>query len=157
LCADSRSTSSASSPSRTASTIVDFILGGAATAYPRIRLIVPHLGGVLPLLTERVEAFRTIDGEPADRITVAASLRRFYYDLAGMPSDQQISRLGSIAAPEHLLYGSDYAWTRRGLVLEMPSALDATMPVIDRDWRALTTRNADRLLRTPSGYLAERG
>jgi 6-methylsalicylate decarboxylase len=93
----------------TARTVIDFILSGAATRFSRIRLIVPHLGGMLPLLTERVEAFRTISGELAGRSTVTETLDRFSYDLAGMPSKQQIAALADVAGPDRLLYGSDYA------------------------------------------------
>ncbi|GAA1845304.1 amidohydrolase family protein [Actinomadura bangladeshensis] len=130
----------------TARTVIDFILSGAAAKFPRIRLIVPHLGGVLPLLTERVEAFRTISGEPADRATVGDILGRFYYDLAGMPSKQQIAALTGIAGPERLLYGSDYAWTQHDLALHLLTSLDAALADAHRDWRTLTTRNADLLL-----------
>lgn len=133
----------------TARTVIDFVLSGAAARYPRIRLIVPHLGGVLPLLTERVEEFRTIDGEPADRATVGDVLGRFYYDLAGMPSDRQIAALAGLARPDRLLYGSDYAWTRSELAQRLLAGLDSAMPAVDQDWRTLTTRNADRLLGSP--------
>ncbi|GAA1690643.1 amidohydrolase family protein [Nonomuraea maheshkhaliensis] len=135
----------------TARTVIDFILSGAATRFPRIRLIVPHLGGVLALLTERVEAFRTISGEPADRVTVTEQLGRFHYDLAGMPSKQQIAALAAIAGPDRLLYGSDYAWTRRELALHLLTTLDSTMAGEHEDWRALTTHNANLLLGQGSG------
>ena len=83
----------------TARTVTDFILTSTAQRFGRMRLIVPHLGGVLPLLTERVELFRTINGEPADRTTVAETLGQFYYDLAGTPSKFQIAAPTSIAKP----------------------------------------------------------
>ncbi|TDD90447.1 amidohydrolase [Actinomadura darangshiensis] len=130
----------------TARTVIDLILSGAATRFSRIRLIVPHLGGVLPLLTERVEAFRTISGEAAGRATVADILGRFYYDLAGMPSKQQIAALAGIARPERLLYGSDYAWTQRDLALRLLTTLDSALADAHRDWQSLTTRNAELLL-----------
>ena len=130
----------------TARTVIDFILSGAAMRFSRIRLIVPHLGGVLPLLTERVEAFSTISGEAADRVTVTDLLGRFYYDLAGMPSKRQISALTGIARPERLLYGSDYAWTRRELALRLLTSLDSALADEHPHWRSLTTRNADLLL-----------
>jgi 6-methylsalicylate decarboxylase len=130
----------------TARTVMDLILSGAATKFSRIRLIVPHLGGVLPLLTERVEAFRTISGEAAGRVTVADILATFYYDLAGMPSKQQLAALTSIARPERLLYGSDYAWTRRELALDLLASLDSVLADGEPNWRSLTTRNAELLL-----------
>jgi predicted TIM-barrel fold metal-dependent hydrolase len=130
----------------TARTVVDFILGGAAEHYPQVRLIVPHLGSVLPLLADRVELFRSISGEPHDRTTVAEILGRFYYDLAGTPSDSQIAALNTIAQPDRLLYGSDYAWTRHDQVLRAMTTLDGLLDADGDTWRARTTRNAYRLL-----------
>jgi predicted TIM-barrel fold metal-dependent hydrolase len=130
----------------TARTVADFILSGAAQRFGRIRLIVPHLGGVLPSLAEHIELFRTIDGEPADRATVAETLGRFYYDLAGTPSKHQIAGLTSIAKPDRLLYGSNYAWTRREHVLRLLTSLDVSFDGCNAGWRSRTTRSANALL-----------
>ncbi|MCX0275215.1 amidohydrolase [Nocardia zapadnayensis] len=129
----------------TARTVVDFILGGAAERFPHIRLIVPHLGGVLPLLAERIELFRVIDGAAADRTTVGELLGRFYYELAGTPSKTQMAALNSIATPDRLLYGSDYAWTPREHAIHLLHTLDTVLADEHDDWRALTTANADSL------------
>jgi 6-methylsalicylate decarboxylase len=130
----------------TARTVIDFILSGGAERFGRIRLIVPHLGGVLPLLRERVELFRTINGEPTDRTTVDETLGRFYYDLAGTPSRPQIAALTSIAKSDRLLYGSDYAWTRREHVLRLLTSLDVAFDGCNAGWRSRTTHNANVLL-----------
>ena len=130
----------------TARTVTDFILTGAAERFGRIRLIVPHLGGVLPSLAERIELFRTIDGQSADHTTVAETLGRFYYDLAGTPSKHQIAALTSMAKPNRLLYGSDYAWTRREHVLRLLTSLDVAFDGCNAGWRSRTTHNANALL-----------
>jgi predicted TIM-barrel fold metal-dependent hydrolase len=130
----------------TARTVIDFILSGAAERFGRIRLIVPHLGGVLPSLGERIELFRGKDGEPAYRTTAAELLGRFYYDLAGTPSKHQIAALTSIAKPGRVLYGSDYAWTRPEHVLRLLTSLDVAFDGWNAGWRSRTTRNANVLL-----------
>jgi predicted TIM-barrel fold metal-dependent hydrolase len=129
----------------TARTVIDFILSGAAERFGDIRLIVPHLGGVLPLLADRVELFRTISGAPADRRTVGQLLGRFYYDLAGTPSKTQIAALSSIAKPDRLLYGSDYVWTPREHAIHLLHALEKVMVDEHDDWRGLTIGNANTL------------
>jgi predicted TIM-barrel fold metal-dependent hydrolase len=134
----------------TARTIVDFILSGNAERYPNLRVIVPHMGGVLPLLAERVELFRPIMGYQAGGSSVTETLRRFHYDLAGAPNAEQLSALASISTPERLLYGSDYAWTRAETTLNILSVLDVVVPGDgDGTWRQLTTRNARALLGAP--------
>jgi predicted TIM-barrel fold metal-dependent hydrolase len=128
-------------------TVVDFILSGAAEAYPQIRLIVPHAGGVLPLLAERVELFRSIAGEPADRRTVDQILGGFHFDLAGTPTVRQLAALRTVAGPDRLLYGSDYAWTQYEQVLRATAALDLLASDDElKNWRDLTTNNARTLL-----------
>jgi 6-methylsalicylate decarboxylase len=129
-----------------ARTVTDFILTGAAERFGRIRLIVPTLGGVLPSLAERVELFRTIDGESVDRTTVTETLGRFYYDLTGTPSKHQIAGLTSIAKPDRLLYGTDYAWVPHEHVLRLLTSLDVAFDGCNAGWRSRTTHNANVLL-----------
>ena len=129
----------------TARTVVDLILSGTAQRYPGIRFIVPHAGGVLPLLADRLELFRSISGQ-TDGPSVAEQLRTFYYDLAGTPTDRQMRALTSVADSSRLLYGSDYAWTRYEQVIAAIKALDTAEPPAAQSWRELTSQNAYSLL-----------
>ena len=129
----------------TARTIVDLVLSGTAQRYPGIRFIVPHAGGVLPLLADRLELFRSISGD-TEGPTVGEALAGFYYDLAGTPTERQLKALTSIVAPDHLLYGSDYAWTRYAQALRATAALDDVQTLAGQSWRQLTTQNARGLL-----------
>lgn len=130
----------------TARSIVDLVLSGAVDRYPRLKIIVPHAGGVLPLLADRVERFRSIGEEPGDRRTVKSVLAQLYYDLAGDPSPAQLEALRTMSSPDRLLYGSDCAWTREEQVLRTIRMLDVTDARHGETWRQLTTRNAERLL-----------
>ena len=131
----------------TARTVIDFVLSGAAQRYPDLRVIVPHMGGVLPLLADRVELFRSVGGLDGHGPIVVDSLRRLHYDLAGAPNATQLTALRSIAEPDHLLYGSDYAWSRAEVVLDALAGLDNLVPGDGgQTWRELTTRNARALL-----------
>jgi 6-methylsalicylate decarboxylase len=130
----------------TARSIVDLILSGAAGRYPNIRFIIPHAGGVLPLLADRAEmALRFLLPEAAPDVTVAESLAGFYYDLAGMPTTRQLHALRSIASEDQLLYGSDYAWTPYDLAVGTAAALDRAFGTDGVDWRRRTTTNAHTL------------
>jgi predicted TIM-barrel fold metal-dependent hydrolase len=133
----------------TARTVVDFILSGAAERYPALRVIVPHMGGVLPLLADRVELFRSVSGVDASGPIVIERLRHLYYDLAGASNATQLTALRSIASADHLLYGSDYAWSRPEVVQNALATLDALVPGDEEGtWRESTTRNARALLAT---------
>jgi predicted TIM-barrel fold metal-dependent hydrolase len=130
----------------TARSVVDLVLSGAAGRYPHLKIIVPHAGGVLPLLADRVERFRSISTEPGDGRPFKAAMARLYYDLAGDPSPVQLDALRALSSPDQLLYGSDCAWTREEQILRTIRMLDATSARQGETWRQLTTRNAERLL-----------
>ena len=129
----------------TARTVIDYVLSGNAERYPAIKLVIPHAGGVLPLLAERVQLFRSIAGEPADRPSVSQLLARYYFDLAGPTSRTQLDALTAAASAERLLYGSDYAWTRADVALPALDRLDKLLR-LERPWREVTSANARALL-----------
>ena len=130
----------------TARTVVDYVLSGAAERHPNIRIVVPHAGGVLPLLADRVELFRSLSDAPVDRVSTADLLARMYFDLAGTPSTRQMAALTSVVPLEHVVYGSDYCWTRPEPVLQALKLIDDVFPGVGvADWRRLTTDNARRL------------
>ena len=130
----------------TARTVIDYILAGHAERYPAIKLVVPHAGGVLPMLAERVELFRSVVfGEPADRLPVSELLARCYFDLAGPPNQTQLDALAAVAPTGRLLYGSDYAWTPAEVAIRALASLDKLLR-LDKPWREVTSANAQTLL-----------
>ncbi|MEU3660444.1 amidohydrolase family protein [Streptomyces sp. NPDC032940] len=112
-------------------------------------MIVPHCGGALPVLADRIDGFMKLflpagEGDAPDAV---AQLRRLHYDMAGPAFPRQVPALLSLVDPDRLLYGSDYCWTPAAGVDAHAAAVDAApVPVGAADWRSLTTANALRLL-----------
>ncbi|MCS0603669.1 amidohydrolase [Streptomyces sp. LP11] len=131
----------------TARTASDLLFRGVLARRPRVRWILTHGGGALPLLTDRMELFRTLFGEgTANAPSTAEQLGRLWYDMAGTPFPRQIPALEAAFGTEHLLYGSDYCWTPVEAALAQVASVDsAARPSADDTWRDLTTRNAHRL------------
>jgi predicted TIM-barrel fold metal-dependent hydrolase len=130
----------------TARTVIDYILAGNAERYPAIKLVVPHAGGVLPLLAERVELFRSVVfGEPVGRLPVSDLLARCYFDLAGPCNQAQLDALTTFAPIDRLVYGSDYAWTGAEVAISALAGLDKLLR-LDKPWREVTSANAQTLL-----------
>lgn len=117
------------------------------TRHPRIRWILTHGGGVLPLLADRMDPFRALlDGGPRDAPSAAEQLGRLWYDMAGTPFPRQIPALDAAFGTGRLLYGSDHCWTPAEAVLTHVKSVDsAAQPPTTHTWRDLTTRNAHRL------------
>jgi 6-methylsalicylate decarboxylase len=73
--------------------------------------------------------------------------RRLRYDLAGRTNATQLSALGTISRPDHLLYRGDYAWTPAEVVVDALTQLDGLAPDVEkRTWRKQITLNARALL-----------
>ncbi len=127
-------------------TVSDLVFNGVLTGYPDIEWIFTHGGGALPLLSDRMELFRTVFMEvDPDDPSVNEQLRRLWFDMAGTPFPRQIPALVKAFGGERLLYGSDYCWTpAAGTAAQIASVDAAEQPAADT-WRALTNRNAARL------------
>ncbi|MEU2491224.1 amidohydrolase family protein [Streptomyces sp. NPDC007883] len=131
----------------TARTASDLLLRGVLARRPQIRWILTHGGGVLPLLADRMELFRTrVGGGAVDAPSAVEQLGRLWYDMAGTPFPRQVPALGAAFGTERLLYGSDYCWTPIDAVLAQVTFIDsAVQPSAGLTWRDFTTRNARRL------------
>lgn len=111
--------------------------------YPDIRFIIPHLGGILPVLLER------LDGQmPRDGLAEApsATARRFFYDTVGWGS-----RPAMIAAVEafgagQLLPGSDYPFLLDWESYDKTFAHVREAGLADNDVTQFLYQNAQKLL-----------
>lgn len=122
--------------------VVDLALSGTLARFSGIRWIVPHAGAVLPSVAHRVAEFAALSGAPAD---LPAMLADLYYDLAGVPLPVALDALLAIAAPERLLYGSDFPFTPAPLVADLAAAL-AQAPALTQAQLALAPDSAGATL-----------
>ena len=128
----------------TARTVTDLMLAGVPKRYPDMPIIVPHAGGVLPLLADRIQGFMSIFGDPeAPKPDVHGDLAGFYYDLAGDPFPRLIPALLTVTSRDHVLYGTDYPWTPAPGVAKRMSIIEADAS----DWRTRSTATARGILR----------
>jgi predicted TIM-barrel fold metal-dependent hydrolase len=73
--------------------------------YPNIRFIIPHFGGILPMLLNRLDGQMPQDGF-AERPSVTA--RRFFYDTVGWGSKAALIAAVEAFGDTQLVPGSDY-------------------------------------------------
>lgn len=102
-------------PLDTARTVTDLVFAGTLTRYPDIRIIIPHAGGALSAVAERIAGFSTLPFLPQRLAGGADEVRRvlaaLYYDLAGSASDGAVERLRRLTSLTHVLFGSDFPFT----------------------------------------------
>jgi 6-methylsalicylate decarboxylase len=127
----------------TARAVTDLILSGVPQRFPRMPVVVPHAGGVLPLLADRIQGFMSIFGDPDQpKPDVHGALAGMFYDLAGDPFPRLVPSLTTIVPRDHILYGTDYCWTPAPGVAKRQAIIEAD----SREWRASTTTASRALL-----------
>jgi 6-methylsalicylate decarboxylase len=113
--------------------VVNLIFGGALERYPRIRFILPHAGGLAPYFSWRLSVSPMIDKRlnqmPQEK--VFELLRRFWYDNALSPGAQTWGCLENVAAPEQIVFGTDWPFANVNVIdaaMKTYEALDAISP-----------------------------
>ena len=107
------------------------ILGGVLERHPRLQIVHPHAGGVLPYLMGRVMEQTEVKRRGREHITrsPAEYYRQVYLDLVSL-SALAIRYAYDFAGPDRLLFGSDHPWVGVDTLLELVQALD--IPEADR-------------------------
>ncbi|MFF4031545.1 amidohydrolase family protein [Streptomyces sviceus] len=132
----------------TARTVTDLVMAGVLTRHPNMRVIVPHCGGTIPVLADRINEFMNLflPSQKSTSPDAVEQLRGLYYDMAGTAFPRQVPALLNLVNPDRVLFGSDYCWTPPPLADAHIAAIDtAEPPTQDTTWRSLTTANAKRL------------
>jgi 6-methylsalicylate decarboxylase len=132
----------------TARTVTDLVMAGVLTRHANMQVIVPHGGGAVPVLADRINEFMRLflPVEETPSLDAVQQLRGLYYDMAGTAFPRQVPALLGLVDPDRVLFGSDYCWTPPPLADAHIAAIDAAeSPVDGTTWRSLTTANAQRL------------
>ncbi len=131
----------------TTRSVMQMILAGVTVRYPDIRIIVPHAGAALPVLASRIDLLMPLfeADVPVKSPRLRDEIRKLYYDLAGAPLPELLPALLSIADPDHILYGSDWPFTKLQFCLHLAAELDASSELSETFRRAFLIDNALRL------------
>ncbi len=108
------------------------------TRYPELKIIVPHLGGALPLLTSRLDhqAANFVPNRPQPP---SAVLRALWYDTVAHGSVAALRCACEVLGADRMLFGSDYPYQsgehyRRAVsyISEAGLAADAVAAILSR-------------------------
>jgi predicted TIM-barrel fold metal-dependent hydrolase len=104
----------------------------------------PHGGGTVPFLIYRMSAMNNRPQVAKQMLggTVANTLRRLYYDVAEICAPAPLKCLLEIAEPSHILFGSDFPFSRHLTpVKDVESSIAAFEAFAD--WDASTRRGIE--------------
>jgi 6-methylsalicylate decarboxylase len=98
-------------PLATTRAAVDLVISGTFRAHPDIDIILPHAGGTLPFIADRVLLGIASPGtQGTSNVTAdeaAQDLQRFYLDLAFVTSPAQYDGILDFTSPDKILFGTD--------------------------------------------------
>jgi predicted TIM-barrel fold metal-dependent hydrolase len=87
--------------------VLHLIARRMAARYPRIRYVIPHVGGIIPMLLQRLDN-QAPRQHPDLPEPPSATARRFYYDTVSHGSPAAILCAWKAFGAGHLVAGSDY-------------------------------------------------
>jgi predicted TIM-barrel fold metal-dependent hydrolase len=91
--------------------LLRLILAGVLERHPRLQVVMPHVGGILPFMIGRIDNATGVKGLGGNHITRPPSeyLRRIYLD-TNAPSAEALRYAYEFSGAERLLFGSDHPW-----------------------------------------------
>lgn len=91
---------------------INLLFSRSLERFPRVRFILAHGGGVIPYLAWRLSVSPVISPLLAQWTpeSIVGGLRRFWYDTALCASAQALPALLETAAPDRVLFGSDWPY-----------------------------------------------
>jgi len=130
---------------QTTRTAVSLVISGTLLRFRKLAMILRHAGGALPMLASRLNAYvepaqspvsETIEGGHAK----AATMNRFWFDLALTSEPNMLAFSKSFTGAQHLLFGSDIAFARPEMVSAAIQQQRHTFDDLDHIGGALTER-----------------
>jgi|SRR5579862_1067294 len=135
-------------PFETTRAVTNLILSGTLKRFPKLQIIVPHNGGAVPMLAERIATIASSYAlGPAANEDIRSYLRRLYYDTAMATSQHTLAPLLEIIDPSRILYGSDTPWFPEELLEALNRELAESRLLTDFDREGIYRQNASSLLK----------
>ena len=125
----------------TARAAINLSRNGCMERYPDLKMILAHGGGFVPYAAERFAIACSPDGTFESGV---ARLKRFYFDTALSGSHWALPSLTAFAAPEKIMFGSDWPFANTNQALHFVHQTDNfEMPAQLR--RGIARKNAEEL------------
>ena len=105
--------------------LLRLILGGVLERHPRLQIVMPHVGGVLPYMMGRIDHQTEVMGRGRDHIAQppSAYMHRIYLDTVS-PSAQALRYAYEFSGADRLLFGTDHPWVNPQVFVALITEMD---------------------------------
>ena len=130
----------------TTMTVSKMVFGGVFEKFPRLTLILPHLGGTLPFLFERLDnGYRAYEEcQPNCSRLPSDYLKNLYYDTVSFYEPALMCTYLAVGA-DHMVMGSDYPHVI-GDISKSLSSIEA-LPISPEEKRKILGENGKKILK----------
>jgi 6-methylsalicylate decarboxylase len=134
-------------PFDTTRAATNLVFSSALERFEKIQFILSHAGGALPFLAWRLSCAPMIDKRLKQRTRkeIFAAFRTFWYDNALASGPQPYGTLSQIAAPERILFGSDWPFCNDPVVAAEVADFNAPGFLSSETRTGISYRNALKL------------
>jgi len=133
-------------PLDTTRAVTNLVLSGVLDRHPGATVVLPHAGGALSSIADRVaEISSRLLPPPASDVDFLGTVQSFYYDIAGFPFPRQILSVLGLVGPDKLLFGTDWPYTVEPTVLSQVTAYEQS-EILDAEAHRLLDRNTAEVL-----------
>ena len=95
-------------PAETFKAAADLVTSGKRRRWPRVRIVLAHAGGSTPFLAARCAGLSHQQGCPLSPEEILEGFAGFYYETALSGHPLNLTALEGFAAPQRILFGSDF-------------------------------------------------
>jgi 6-methylsalicylate decarboxylase len=126
---------------------MNLVFSGTLARYPNIRFILAHAGGTLPYVAWRLSVAPMIDPRlpQRSRADIMTDFGRFWYDNALACGPETFGALSRVAAPDRIVFGSDWPFCNDLVLTEEVAAFTAPGFLAAEQVDAIARGNALRL------------
>jgi 6-methylsalicylate decarboxylase len=132
-------------PFDTTRAAVNLVFSGTTKRCPDIKFILPHAGGTLPFLVQRIIGGSRIVSSGMDPAEALGQMRSFYCDTAGAANAHAIPALRQLVPITQILFGADFPFTPEPVVASYVDFLRGSDLFTDEEREALARGNAIKL------------
>jgi aminocarboxymuconate-semialdehyde decarboxylase len=103
------------------------ILGGVLERHPALKVVHPHVGGILPYVMGRIEEQTEVKRRGRDNITKSPRdyYKQVYLDLVS-PDQLAMKYAYEFASSDQILFGSDHPWVTIDTILDFVKQIDCS-------------------------------